>query len=121
MKRLTIFILFLITISGCRKYDKIVPKLDLGNVSTSTKINKVSPVVSNGQSVTLDMTLTPGLKYSLQVTDLLDKEIKTFGFTADNQSYLKTLDLSSLKEGDYNLLLIDTKGEENKINIIIKK
>ena len=121
MKKILILILFLTVISGCRKVNLPEPMIDLGRESTSTKINKVYPVISDGKSVTLDMSLTAGSKYSLQVTDLLDNEIKTFGFTSDNSSYSKTLDLSTLKNGDYNVVLIDTKGNEIKINIIIKK
>ena len=96
------------------------PAIDLGQKATSTSINKVTPIVSNG-NITVELGVTQGAKYSLQVTDLLDNEIKTFGFTADKDIYIKSLDLTSLKTGDYNLVLIDISGKEVKTNIIIKK
>lgn len=122
MKKTTIIVLFaLILIAGCRKVDVLTPIIDLGVVSTTTKINSVSPIISNGNSVTVSMVTTQGSKYSLSVTDLLENEIKSFGFTAENESTSKTLNLSDLKSGDYNLILTDIKGSESKINIIIKK
>lgn len=122
MKKTTLIVLFtLILIAGCRKVDVPTPVIDLGVVSTTTKINSVSPIISNGNSVTVSMVTTQGSKYSLSVTDLLENEIKSFGFTAENESTSKTLNLSDLKSGDYNLILTDIKGSESKINIIIKK
>ena len=108
--------------SGCRKIDvPVPPQINLGVTSQSTKIVKVSPIISNGSSVTVSMNTTSGSKYSLTVTYLLDNELKSVGFTASDSTTQKTLDLSSLKTGDYNLILTDIKGSESKINIIIKK
>jgi hypothetical protein len=113
--------LFLVTsISGCRKVDVQQP-INLGVVAESTKINKVSPIISNGNSVTVFMSTTVGSKYSLSVTDLLDNELESVGFTAEDINTSKKLDLSNLKNGDYNIILTDIKGSESKINIIIKK
>lgn len=109
-----------VLLAGCRKIDYVPPTIDLGRTAASTAITKVYPIVSNGQ-ITVDMNITSGAKYSLQVTDLLDNEIKTFGFTADSDIYTKKLDLTDLKNGDYNLVLIDIAGKETKTNIIIKK
>lgn len=117
MKKL--LLIGLILLAGCRKID-LPHTIDLGVTSKSTAITKVYPIVSNGQ-ITVDMSLTSGAKYSLQVTDLLDNELKTFGFTADNNIYTRKLDLTDLKNGDYNLVLIDIAGKETKANIIIKK
>ena len=108
-----------VLLASCRKID-ITPTIDLGKVATSTAINKVTPLISSGK-ITVDMNLTEGAKYSLQVTDLLENELKTFGFTADKDIYSKALDLSDLKNGDYNLVLIDIAGKETKTHIIIKK
>ena len=122
MKKLGILSIFtLIFIVGCRKVDVPTHQIDLGVVSNSTKINSVSPIVSNGNSVTVTMFTTQGSKYSLSVTDLLENEIQSLGFTAETEITSKTLNLSSLKNGDYNLILTDIKGSESKINIIIKK
>lgn len=113
------FLTTLLAIS-CTKVPLPTPTINLGNVPTATAISKVTPIISNG-NVTVDMNVTSGAKYSLQVTDLLDNEVKVFGFTADKDIYSKQLDLTSLKNGDYNLVLIDITGNETKTNIIIKK
>jgi hypothetical protein len=117
MKKLLLIVLVLLV--GCRKIDFPAP-INLGVQSQSTAITKVHPIISNGQ-ITVYMNVTSGAKYSLQVTDLLDNEIKTFGFTADSDIYTRKLDLTDLKNGDYNLVLIDIAGKETRTNIIIKK
>lgn len=104
---------------GCTKVD-ITPTIDLGIQAKSTAITKVSPFVSSG-TVAVEMNLTSGSKYSLQVTDLLDNELKTYGFTADKNIYTKALDLSDLKNGDYNIILVNISGKESRANVIIKK
>lgn len=108
-------------LSACTKIvNPPIPNIDLGKTATSTSIRKVTPIISNG-NITVELSVTQGAKYSLQITDLLDEEIKTFGFTADDTIYIKKLDLTGLKNGDYNLTLIDIAGKEVKTNIIIKK
>jgi hypothetical protein len=114
-----ILLITLVLLVGCRKVDFPLP-IDLGVQAKSTSITKVHPIISNGQII-VDMNVTSGAKYSLQVTDLLDNKIKTFGFTADNDIYTRKLDLTDLKNGDYNLVLIDIAGKEIRTNIIIKK
>lgn len=122
MKKTRLIILLgLITLAGCRKVDFYPQPIDLGVTSENTKIVSVSPIISNGNSVTVNMNTTSGSKYSLSVTDLLENEVKSFGFTASDLTTQRTLDLSTLKTGDYNLVLTDIKGSESKINIIIKK
>lgn len=96
-----------------------LPEINLGQKAKATSIKKVTPIISNG-NITVELGVTQGAKYSLQVTNLLDEELKTFGFTADDTIYIKKLDLTSLKNGDYNLVLIDIAGKEVRSNIIIK-
>ena len=117
MKKL--LLIAVVLLAGCTKID-VTPTINLGVEAKSTAITKVNPIISNGQ-VTVDMNVTSGAKYSLQVTDLLDNELKTFGFTADSDIYTRKLDLTDLKNGDYNLVLIDIAGKETRTNIIIKK
>ncbi len=49
------------------------------------------------------------------------KEGSLTDFTAESSKVTKRLDLSELKNGDYNLVLIDIQGRESKTNVIIKK
>jgi len=115
-----ILVTMVVFLAACTKVvQPPVPVLDLGRKATSTAITRVTPIVSKG-NITVEMKVTPGAKYSLQVTDLLEDEIKTIGFTADDTIYIQKMDLTSLKNGDYNLVLIDIAGKEVKTNIIIK-
>lgn len=119
MKKLLYLLIFIFV--GCTKIPILPPKVELGAIPTSSVINKVSPIVSDGSNITVAMTLTVGAKYSLQVTDLLDNELKVLGFTAGSSTTIKNIDLSSLKNGDYNLILMDIQGHEYRTNIVIKK
>ena len=119
MRKLLFLLIFIF--AGCTKIPVLPPKVELGAIPTSSVINKVSPIVSDGSNVVVEMTLTTDAKYSLQVTDLLENELKVVGFTAESSKVTKRLDLSELKNGDYNLVLIDIQGRENKTNVIIKK
>lgn len=119
MKKILLICLILF-ISGCTKVYSPIP-MDLGRAPELTSIKAISPLVSDGKNVTVELLLTPGSKYSLQVTNLLDQELKVFGFVADGQSVSKKLDLNDLAQGDYNIVLIDIKGNEIKRNITIKK
>lgn len=119
MKKLLYLLIFIF--AGCTKIDIQPQKIDLGVIPTSSIINKVSPIVSDGSNIVVNMTLTTDAKYSLQVTDLLGNELKVVGFTAERSDVTRKLDLSSLKNGDYNLVLIDTQGREYKTNLVIKK
>lgn len=119
MKKLLYLLIFIFV--GCTKIPILPPKVELGAIPTSSVINKVSPIVSDGSNVVVDMTLTTDAKYSLQVTNLLGHELKVVGFTAESSKVTKKLNLSELKSGDYNLVLIDIQGRENKTNIVIKK
>lgn len=118
MKKIAV-LLTLAFLSSCQKINYTPVNIDLGVVAKTTSIAKLYPVVSNGQ-VTVELNVTAGAKYSLQITDLLENEIKTFGFTADNDIYIRKLDLTGLKNGDYNLVLIDISGKESRTNLIIK-
>jgi hypothetical protein len=121
--RKTILLISILSISliSCRKHDFSQDKIDLGNVPTSTQINKIYPIISDGKSIVVDMSVTQGAKYNLQVTNLSDKSIKSYGFTAQSENYVKNIDLSELSDGDYNLILIDIRGNMTKTPIIIKK
>jgi len=116
-----LLIITALLVFSCNKVATPPPfAIDLGKQAQSTAITKVVPIVSNGD-VTVTMRVTRGAKYSLQVTNLLEEEMRTFGFTAEDTIYIRKLDLTSLKNGDYNLVLLDVAGKESKQNLIIKK
>ena len=74
MKKLLLSVLVLLV--GCRKIDFPAP-INLGVQSQSTAITKVHPIVSNGQ-ITVDMNVTGGAKYSLQVTEKCETALNNF-------------------------------------------
>jgi hypothetical protein len=117
MKKLIPILLLLIV--GCTKVD-ITPLptiIDLGNISTSTLINKIT---QNKNTVIVEFKVTPGSKYSVQFIPFNSNEpAKIEGFTADAETVTKTYDLSSLQKMDYNLIFIDVKGNEVKYPIQI--
>lgn len=122
MNKKIIFILLLIvlTIDSCRKSDYIpAPKIDLGK--TSTEMGYITtPVLNNSNSFTFEVKVTPGAKYSFQVTDIKGDVIKSQGLTADQEIEFVTLDVSKITSGVYDLIFIDTKGNELKYPIVIK-
>jgi hypothetical protein len=108
-----------ITLAGCTKVDLPEPQpINLGTVSTSTSINKLTQV---GNTVTAEFNVTIGSKYSVQIVPFgEEKPAKIEGFTADESLVTKTYDLSSLKKMDYDIILIDVAGTETKRPIIVK-
>ena len=62
MKKILLICLILF-ISGCTKVYTPIP-MDLGKDPQLTSIKAITPIVSNGKNVTVDLLLTPGSKYS---------------------------------------------------------
>lgn len=122
MKKL-IAILMVVSIFGCKKVD-VLPTddtINLGAESKSTTITRVYPFLSDGSSVNFDLNVTVDAKYTLQVTDIMGNELKSFGFTANEIFITKTINVSDLPNGDYDVVLTDIAGKQSKTNIIIKK
>lgn len=117
--RIIIICCIIFIISGCTKQPGPLV-ISLGEKSTATKINKVVPPITTGV-VTLELSVTPGAKYSVQLIDLKGDVKYSTGFTADNSVITKQLDYSDVKSGDYALVLIDIFGKEYKTNLTIKK
>jgi len=67
------------------------------------------------------MEVTPGALYSLQLTSLEGKILAVQGFTAERVSTQVELDYSRIKNGSYDLNLLDVSGNIVKIPVIINK
>lgn len=93
--------------------------INLGALSYSAVIAQISSTVISGK-LTIHLIVTPGAKYSLQLTDITNNIIKTHGVTADREDVLMELDYSTVPDGAYDLNLIDTSGNATKVPIIIK-
>ena len=122
MKKI-IFILAVITLSigSCRKTD-VVPTIkpsiiDLGKHSDSMSYNDI-PRLNNG-ILSVNLNVTPGSKYSVQVTDINGDEIASKGLVADATTELVKLDVSKLTPGFYDITVLDIAGGEIKSPIII--
>lgn len=122
MNKKIIFILFAIvlTIDSCRKSEYVpAPKIDLGKVPTEMGYI-TTPILNNTNRFVFQVKVTPGAKYSFQVTNIKGDVIESQGLVADQETETITLDVSKVPSGMYDLIFIDTKGNELKYPIVIK-
>jgi hypothetical protein len=119
MKKIKIVIFALILMIGsCKKVDIVpTPKLDLGKVSTTMSFTS-TPTLEN--NYTFGVNVTPGSKYSIQISDFNGDVVSSQGLTADQQIETIKLDIEKINKGQYYLIFINTKGEELKQILIIK-
>jgi len=94
--------------------------LDLGVTSTSTKFRTQQVTTTTGNSSVL-VEVTPGALYSLQLTSIDGKILAVEGFTADRVNQVINLDYTKIKNGSYDLNLLDVSGNLVKIPVIINK
>ena len=120
MKNKIIFIIFtiILTIGSCRKSDYVpAPKIDLGKVSTTMSFTS-KPTIEN--NYTFGINVTPGSKYSVQITNIKGDVLHSQGLNADEPIEIVKLDTEKINPGIYDLIFIDTKGSELKYPIVIK-
>lgn len=121
MNKKIIFILTVIVLSigSCRKNDVApIKPIDLGAKSTTMSYVAPPKVVNNTLSATINVT--PGAKYSLQLIDFTGEVVAKQGIAADEITEIVTLDVSKINAGSYDIILINTDGQELKNPIIIK-
>ena len=94
--------------------------LDLGVQAKSTLFRTQRVITTDGHASVL-MEVTPGALYSLQLTSLEGKILAVQGFTAERVSTQVELDYSRIKNGSYDLNLLDVSGNIVKIPVIINK
>ena len=111
-----------LTIGSCRKSDyvpQIIPTaIDLGNKSTT--MNFKSETVQLNNTVSFDVAVTEGSKYSFQIVDFKGDVVLTQGLNADDATEKVTLNIDKIAVGAYDLIFIDTEGNEIKKPLIIK-
>ena len=109
---------------GCYDNNILSPKVnetvDLGVNSTSTKFRTQKVTTTDGHASVL-VEVTPGALYSLQLTSIDGKVLAVEGFTADKVNQVINLDYSKIKNGSYDLNLLDVSGNIVKIPVIINK
>ena len=94
--------------------------LDLGVESKSTLFRTQRVVTTDGRATVL-MEVTPGALYSLQLTGIDGKVVAVEGFTAEKVNTVVDLDYTKIKNGSYDLNLLDVSGNIVKIPVIINK
>jgi hypothetical protein len=94
--------------------------LDLGVSSTSTKFRTQRVMTTDGHASIL-VEVTPGALYSLQLTSIDGKVLAVEGFKADKVNPVIDLDYTKVKNGSYDLNLLDVSGNIVKIPVIINK
>jgi hypothetical protein len=77
------------------------------------------PKLNNG-TLSINLKVTPGSKYSVQVSDINGDEVASKGLSADSTNEIVTLDVSKLTPGFYDVSILDVNGGEIKSPIIIK-
>ena len=120
MKNKIIFIIFtlILTIGSCRKTGIVLtPKLDLGKVSTTMSFTS-TPTLEN--QYTFGVNVTPGSKYSIQITNISGKVLHSQGLNADEPIEVIKLNTEKIESGMYDLIFINTQGGELKHPLIIK-
>jgi hypothetical protein len=109
---------------GCYDNNILSPKMnetvDLGVVSTSTKFRTQRVMSTDGRASIL-VEVTPGALYSLQLTSIDGKVLAIEGFTADKVNQVIDLDYTKIKNGSYDLNLLDVSGNIVKIPVTINK
>jgi len=116
MRHAFVFI-FLIVLVSCQDIEVLEKEINLGATAVGTQITSI--VVAN-KSTTIVANTTAGAKYSIQVYEFGNSEpVKKVGFTADSEATVKTINLSELPAGMYDLHLIDISGTIIKKPLIL--
>jgi hypothetical protein len=117
MKHALVYTLFIFLLVSCEEIQLVETPINLGATATGTDIKSI--IVIN-KSTTIVANTTVGAKYSIQVYAFGKTEpVKTIGFTADSEATIKTINLSELPVGMYDLHLIDISGTIIKKPLIL--
>jgi hypothetical protein len=103
---------------SCQDIEVLEKEINLGTIAKGTDITSI--VVAN-KSTTIVAKTTEGAKYSIQIQSFGNSEqpLKTVGFTATSEATIKTINLSELPAGMYDLHLIDISGTIIKKPLIL--
>ena len=118
MRHAFIYILFILFLVSCEDIQVVDQPINLGATAVGTDITSI---ITTNKSTTIVTNTTVGAKYSIQVYKFGNTEqpLKTIGFTADSQSTIKTINLTELPAGMYDLHLIDISGTIIKKPLIL--
>ena len=124
MKKYTRWAIISLLTIGCYDNNILSPDMtkpmDLGVESKSTLFRTQRVITADGHATVL-MEVTPGALYSLQLTSLDGKVLAVQGFRAEKITTQVELDYSKIRNGSYDLNLLDVSGNIVKIPVFINK
>lgn len=123
MKNYIRFGLVALLIIGCYDNNVFAPERPItnwGETSTSTKFVTQQVVTKTGD-ISLDLKVTPGALYSVQLLHIDGRVLKAKGFKADQEEETFKFDLTEFRNGSYDLILMDIDGKTDKIPLTINK
>jgi len=123
MKTYLRFGLLALLIIGCYDNNVFAPEkvdLDLGPISASTKFVTQRINTTTGD-IYINLAVTPGSLYSVQLAHLDGRILKAKGFKADQTEETIQFDLTEFRNGSYDLILMDVAGKTDKIPLTINK
>ena len=124
MKKYTRWAIISLLTIGCYDNNILSPDMtkpmDLGVESKSTLFKTQRVMTTDGHATVL-MEVTPGALYSLQLTGIDGKVFAVEGFRAEKITTQVELDYSKIRNGSYDLNLLDVSGNIVKIPVFINK
>jgi len=95
---------------------------DLGEVPQSTRIVSVDIDALTKTTITLNMDVTIGAMYTIHLMHPLGGDpLAVTGFTATTQLVTVELNYSTISDGLYDIVLIDTQGNSTRIPILLER
>ena len=95
---------------------------DLGEFPQSTRIVSVDIDALTKTTITLNMDVTIGAMYTIHLMHPLGGDpLAVTGFTATTQLVTVELDYSTISDGLYDIVLIDTQGNSTRIPILLER
>ena len=95
---------------------------DLGEVPQSTRIVSADIDTLTKTTITLNLDVTIGAMYTIHLLHPLGGDpLAVTGFTATTQLVTVELDYSTISDGLYDIVLIDTQGNSTRIPILLER
>ena len=95
---------------------------DLGEVPQSTRIVSANIDALTKTTITLNLDVTLGAMYTIHLLHPLGGDpLAVTGFTATTQLVTVELDYSTISDGLYDIVLIDTQGNSTRIPILLER
>ena len=95
---------------------------DLGEVPQSTRIVSADIDALTKTTITLNLDVTIGAMYTIHLIHPLGGDpLAVTGFTATTQLVTVELDYSTISDGLYDIVLIDTQGNSTRIPILLER